>query len=258
MRRIISSTLAAAALLFFGALPARAQDPYIQVQVLEVAPAEISAFVDAVHTLIEAAEAADLSADFGWSVYAEGNRFHVVTSHASMTEFEDEEAFVREFQGTEGEALLGEAFEQFSSLDITASNSLSRTMPEWSYMPEDGMNEEDMQGVRVFQSWVRGGDNEEAFDENAKAAAALLGEMGWPYPVFASRVVFGEGGLITFAMVHDGLANVYGENAFDGYIETAGIGEKWGELFQARREMIRRNAVLDVTYRADLSYDPEM
>ncbi len=257
MRRIISSTFAVAALLSIGALPARAQDPYMQVQVLEVAPAEIPAFVDAVHTLIEAAKAADLSADFGWAVYSEGNRFHIVTGHASMTEFEDEEAFVREFQGTDGEALMGEAFAKFAGLDITGSNSLSRTMPEWSYIPEDGMPEEDLQGARVFQTWVRG-DHEEAFDENAKAVAALLGEIGLPYPVLASRVVFGEGGLVTFALLHDGLANLYGENSFGGYLERSGTGEKWGELFQARREMIRRNDAFDVNYRADLSYDPGM
>ncbi|MFQ5691340.1 MAG: hypothetical protein ACE5HQ_13855 [Gemmatimonadota bacterium] len=255
----LASALIAASLLIVATVPVLAQDTgptFVEVETFTVAPEDGPAFVEAVKKIVEAAKLANLDGEFRWSVYQDGDDYRAVSFHKNMAYFDDPAVWMRQFQGTPGEAVLTEAFGMFSGLDMRMTRSVARFVPEWSYQPgESGVTPGEQEGSVVFQTWVKNGQ-EEAYDENTKAIMAALKETDFAYPIFGHQVIMGDTDETYFVVLHDGLENFYGENSFANAIEKSGIGEKWGALFQARPGLTRGNDNYTSAYRADLSYRP--
>lgn len=259
MRRLITPLLASAFVLT-GAIPLAAQEEeepgLVHVQVFKVAPAHGDEFEAAVTKVVEAANQADLSPEFAWQMYSENGNYHLVTWPESMAEFDKEGEFEAQFVGTPGEATLQEAFSMFEELHVTTESFILDTPPDWTYMPEGGMEMSNVEGIMVFQAWVAPGKYE-AYEENTKELMGLLAEMNFTYPVIGHRTMIGDQGRTSFVVPHDGLANFYGENNMEAHLERSGLGDQWSALFEKRMELVRKLDSFPAVFRAELSYNPE-
>ncbi|MFQ5680328.1 MAG: hypothetical protein ACE5HP_12825 [Gemmatimonadota bacterium] len=255
MGKAVTSFLAAAALVLAAAPTLVAQDGprFVQVEEFDVSPGTAPQFEAAIAKAVEAANQASLAGEFGWSTYQDGSKYHIVTWHQSMGNLDDEMLWQRQFVGTPGEALLGEAFAMFAEVQASGSSHIAEAVPEWTYEPENGLDGDDAVGAVVFRDWVEF-SQQEAFDANTKELIALLGEMDFPYPVYGHRVRVGDIGQCYFVVLHDGLDHFYGDKSIEKFIEAAGVGEKWGTAMQARGPMMRSTDSFNVAYREDLSY----
>lgn len=260
MSRITTVLAALAALALAGPVPAQAQDTdaeqpaFASVEVIEVVPAEVARFRGAVEKLAQAARKAGLEGRFDWDVYQKDGAFHIVSWHASLKDFEDEDLWYRQFEGTPGQATMEAAFGEIAGLNAKVRTDVHRHLPELSYMPDEPAIEPGKQrGIFLVQDWVAFG-SEEAFRENTKAVLALLAEVGYRYPVYAHRTVIGDNGLFVLAVVHDGDANFHGVNSLQGLLEKAGKGEAWGKVMQERMSLLRDHETSSITYRPELSY----
>ena len=259
MKRLASSSLAVAALLVGGVLPAQAQEEaptLVSVGTLSVTPAHSAQFRDLVTKVVEAAKMSNLDAKYGWSVYQQDNKYHFVTWPENWASLDDQGAWVREVGEGEGGALMQEAFAEFQDLWVTSESHMAGLVEEWSYMPEDGLQPGDHTGAVIFESWVRPGKAEE-YSENTAEIMKMLGETGIPYPIYGHRVLMGDENLTYFVVLHDGLSDFYGEKSFGAFIEAAGIGEEWAALFEARSELIYASDNYQTTWRQDMSYMPD-
>jgi hypothetical protein len=259
MKKLASSFLAVAALLVAGVLPARAQEEapnLVSVGTLSVAPSQTQQFAEIVGKVVEAATMSNLDAKHAWSVYQDGNDFHVVTWPENWAQLDDQGAFVREIGAGEGAELMQEAFAEFEDLWVTSSSQMAVHVDDWSYEPEDGLMAGDHTGAVIFQTWVRPGMSEE-YGENTAAVMALFKEMGYPYPIYGHRVAMGDENLTYFVVLHDGLGDFYGAKSIGQLLEASGLGERWGELFEARGQLIYNNDSYQVGWRQDMSYLPD-
>lgn len=259
--RRLAAFAAVAPLLGGGPAPALAQEAggqteYVFVQKFQVAPGHAAKFLEAAQMVVRAAEQADLAARYGWALYRDSFDFYLVEWPESMAYFDDPEQWMRQFEGTPGHETLMGAFGMFEEVDVSSTSWVEATVPEWSYMPEDpAVGPRDYQGVYVVQDWVKFG-HQQAFAENTRAIIGLLGEIGYPYPVFGHRGVIGEGGQVTFVIVHDGLDRFYGENSVERLLAAAGKQEEWGRLMEARSPMLLKAASFTAAYLPEHSYEP--
>ncbi|MGH7540473.1 MAG: hypothetical protein ACRELC_05700 [Gemmatimonadota bacterium] len=229
---------------------------YIVVTALEVAPPDAEAFADLVRDVRTAAEAADLPAEFRWDMYRKDDVFYLVSWRPDMASFDDPEAFMRAFQGTPQASRVQAAMERAQGLRVTARSSVSRSVPEWSYMPASAvLAEGEHGGVFVISNWTAG--SEEAYDASTKAIMAMLGEIGYPYPVFVSRVILGEE-TVDFAIPFDTPGNFYGQHSVFALLEQAGRTADWESLMGERRSLLARTETLMVFYAPELSYRPDL
>lgn len=262
MRRIASAVLVAAGIMATASAPALAQEDegaFWKVTTYKVPPPFAQQFSDAVEKAVEAAKLAELGPEWGWMVYTENSNFHVVTRHESLADLDDEEAWSRQFAGTAGEATLQEAFAMFQEVHgFTVESHITRSLPAWSYEPaEASFGEDGPDGVMLYQSHLMPGTSE-AYGANTIALMDMFREMGYPYPIYANRVVVGDESMVYFVMPYDDLANVYGENSIGSWLEKTGMGEKWGALFEERRPMQMDTNSFSMSYASGLSYWQEM
>jgi hypothetical protein len=259
MKRLASSFLVVAALLVAGVLPAQAQEEaptLVSVGTLSVTPAHSAQFGELVAKVVEAAKMSDLDAKYRWAVYQEGNKFRFVTWPENWASLDDQGAWVREVGAGEGGAMMQEAFAEFEELWVTSESHMAGMVEEWSYVPEDGLQAGDHTGAVVFQTWVRPG-MAEAYSENTAGIMTLMGEIGFPYPIYGHRVLLGDENLTYFVVLHDGLSDFYGEKSFGAFIEAAGVGEEWAAHFEARNELVYATDTWQSTWRQDMSYLPD-
>lgn len=260
MKRL-ASLLAVAALLTAGVLPAHAQEApeppnLTSVGTLTVTPAHSAQFAEVVAKVVEAATMSNLDAKYRWAVYQDGNKFHFITWPENWASLDDQGAWVREVGAGEGGALMQEAFDEFQELWVTSESHMAAQVEEWSYEPEDGLQVGDHTGAVVFQAWVRPGMAEE-YSENTAGIMGMLGEMGFPYPVFGYRVLIGDENQTYFVLLHDGLSDFYGEKSIGAFLEASGMGDAWGEHMNARNELMYANDMWQSTWRQDMSYMPD-
>jgi hypothetical protein len=258
MRRIASAVLVAAGIMAVTSVPALAQEEagaYWKVTTYTVPPPFAAQFSDAIEKAVEAAKLAELGPEWGWMVYTENNNYHVVARHESLAELEDEGAWARQFEGTAGEAMLQEAFAMFQEVHgFTVESHVSQSLPAWSYEPEEmSFGEDGPGGVMMYQSRQMPGTNE-AYSENTVAVMDVLREMGYPYAVYANRVIVGDESMVYFVMPYDDLTKVYGENSIGTWLEKTEMGEKWEALFEKRRPMQMSTNQFYMSYQPELSY----
>lgn len=259
MRTLVAS-LAAAAVALAPFTPAAAQedaDPgYTVVTTLEVAPPDRAAFTDAVRTVRDAAEAAGLGAEFRWEIYNRDDTFYFVSWRESMASFDDPEAFMRQFEGTPHAQTIRGAMQSFEKLRVKASSSVSRALPEWSYVPESPAVEAGRHaGVYVISNRI-GSASEAAFGESTQGIMRMLGEMGYPYPVYASRVMLGEEA-VEFVIPFDTPGNFWGQHSLPAHLEQSGMGEAWESHMRERGSMLLDTESMMAFFMPELSYMPE-
>ena len=97
-----------------------------------------------------------------------------------------------------------------------------------------------------------GMETETAFDESTKDVMGMLTEMGYPYPVLGHRTLVGDGGKVSFVVLHDGLADFYGPNSIESVANEAQM-EAWGEEFAKRNQMVTKRNSFNVVFLPDLS-----
>lgn len=257
----VAALAAVVPLLAGGPAPALAQQEgvrteYVFVQKFQVAPGDAATFLEAARMAVQAAGQADLARQYGWALYRDGFDFYLVEWPGSMAYFDDPQQWMRQFEGTPGHGTLMAALAMFEEVDMSSTSWVEATEPEWSYMPENpAVGPGDYRGVYVVQDWVRFG-HQQAFAENTKAIMGLLGEVGYPYPVFGHRGVIADGGQVTFVVVHDGLDRFYGQNSLERLLAAAGKAEEWGRLMEARSPMLRKVASFTAAYLPEHSYEP--
>lgn len=263
MRKLVASVAVGAFALIPLApfTPALAQEDapveYTVVSSLEVAPPDRAAFTDAVRSFREAAEAAGLDARYRWDVYNRDNTFYIVSWRESMAAFDDPEAFMRAFEGTPQAEAVQRVVRSFQDLHVTAKTSVSRPVPEWSYMPENAAVQEGQHaGVYVISNWL-GATSEEAFDGSTREIMRMLGEMGYPYPVFTSRVMFGDE-TIDFVIPFDTPGNFWGQHSLPAHLEQSGMGDAWESHMRDRGALLADTESMMAFRMPELSYRPDL
>lgn len=253
-----NAAVAVIALSFGVAAPSLAQEapPFSEVSRLELAPADVDPFLEAVKTVRDAAMEASLDARFAWDVYRWDNTIYFVTWHESLVNFEDPEAFVRAFQGTAVADRVMAAFESTMDLHVREGiNEVFRGRPDMSYVPASpAVAEGEHAGVLVIRQWPAGGDPA-VYEESAKGFMGMLTEMGGPYPVFVSQNLIGRGGYV-IAVPFDAMSSLYGENSLEEGLAASGMGARWGDHATAHQELLADVESFHVMYLPEHSYRP--
>jgi hypothetical protein len=264
MRRTITAFASLALVAAAGQGQALAQDAeysapemagpqYREITQFEVSPGDAAAFEMAIEKIVTAAEQAGLSADFGWLFYRDGSDFTLVYPIESMAYFDDEQQWMRQFQGTPGEALLMEAFGEFTGLHYSSSSHVIKVNPEHTYRPATPI--ENPNYVQVIRNWVAPGQ-QEAHAENTVKLLALIEEVGWPYEVYAFETVIGDGGLRVYVIPYDDKALYYGDNSLSAYLAQNEKAEAWEALVVERRKLLRDSDDLEMELVPAMTYMP--
>lgn len=253
------SAPAAILLVLALAAPAHGQDApaYSEVSQVELAPADASAFLEAVKTVRDAATEVNLDARFAWDAYRWDNTIYFVTWHESLANLEDPEAFVRAFQGTEVADRVMAAFQSTGPLDVEGGMSeVNRARPDLGYVPESpAVQHGQHEGVLVIRQWPAGGDPA-PYEESVKGFMSMLSEMDAPYPVFVSQNMVGRGGFV-IAVPFESMSSFYGENSLPRGLAEAGMGDRWSEHEAAHRKLISNAESFHVWYLPEHSYRPD-
>lgn len=225
-----------------------------EVSIMKINPADIEAFLGIVGKVRAAAEAAGLSAEYGWQTWMRDFEVGIVSTLENMAMLDDEEAWMRAFVGTPGEEMLAAAFAEFETMG--AATPLTREVWEheaaWSYDPADPSITETTNAA-VLEFWVKPGMEAE-FEEAAAEVGAFLNKLGGPYPINAFRTVMGDVGKVTWATFHDGWADYYGVNSSEAVIAEAGLTEEWQAVVEKFLPCITDSRSSQMEFLADLSY----
>ncbi len=234
--------------------PETAGPQYRDITEFEVSPGDAAAFEMTIEKIVSAAELAGLSADFGWLVVRDGSDFTLVYPFESMAYFDDEEVWMRQFQGTPGEATLMEAFGDFTGLNYSSASHVIKVNPEHSYRPATPI--ESPSYVHVIRNWVAPGQ-QEAHSENTAKLMAIIEEIASPYAVYAFEGVIGDGGLRSYVIPFDNMASFYGDNSMGAYLAQHEKAEEWEALLGARMKLLRDSEDFDAEVVPGMTYMPE-
>lgn len=255
MRRTF--TWAGALLLTMGivsAAPAQTADVQrVHLEVFRVPTDQMEAFEEVAATIVEAAEQAELSPDFGWWFYQDGPRYTVVSPVKSMGQFDDPEYWIRAFEGTPGEATLAAAMEEYGKLTARVQTSVIQGSGDWSYRPA---SPRESKFARVMLARVKP-SMQTAFDRNVRAWMKALREVGYPYRIDVHRTLIVEAGLSHIVIHHDDMAAIHGEGAVPAVFEKAGRSSDYERLIGELMECLEDYRWEDHTFRPDISYMPE-
>ena len=234
--------------------PETAGPQYREINEFSVSPGDAAAFEATIEKIVAAAEQAGLSADFGWLFFRDGSDFTLVYPFENMAYFDDEEVWMRQFQGTPGEATLMEAFGDFTGLDYSSANHIIKLNPEHSYRPATPI--ENPNWVHVVRNWVAPG-RQEAHSENTVKLMALIEEVGWPYEVYAFNGVIGDGGLRSYVIPFDNKASFYGDNSLGAFLAQHEKAEEWEAVLGERQKLLRDSDDFDTELVPGMTYMPE-
>jgi len=224
-----------------------------EVQTIEVRPDHIDEFMEVVGKIHQAAEASSLAGEYGWHIWVDGFDVIIASPASNMASFDDPTAWVREFQGTPGEAILNEAMEAMGDIAATpASREIWEVVEDWSWSPETAPFEQPGH-AELFEFWVRPGKMEE-FQEVAKEIAAFAGRSGGVYPMTGYRFQFGEVGRAAFIVFLDDWASYYGPNSMESRIAGTPAAAEWEDILTRLRDCITDFDKTQIDYVADLSY----
>ncbi len=225
-----------------------------EVSIMKINPANIEAFVGNIGQVRSAAEAAGLSAEYGWQVWLRDFEIGIVSTLENMAVLDDEEAWMRAFEGTPGEEMITAAMEQFQSMG--AATPLTREIWEheadWGYAPDEP-GVEQVTGAAMLEVWIKPGMEAE-FEEAAAAVGAFIREMGGPYAVNAFRTVVGDVGKVTWVTLHDGWADYYGVNSSEAAIAEAGMTDEWQAVVEKFLPCVTGSRSSQMEFLADASY----
>ena len=199
--------------------------------------------------------AADLASTLPWHLYRQDTKYHMVIPMESLDRLDPAsgQEMMAKIMGTEGESHLMAAMESMGAAGASMTSQFMQVVPEWTYYPAS-YDPESQTMASIFEAWLKYGVDE-AYDENARDIMGMLKEMSYPYPVIGHRTLVGEGGKVSFAVLHDGLAEFYGPNAIDNVASPAQL-EAWGKAFEAQDAMVMRRNSFNAVYVPELSNAP--
>ncbi len=257
MKRLVPLLTLAAVGVAFVPAAAPAQDEgggeLVHLIKWEVNPADAAKWTEGIQKIVAAAKQAQLSNDYSWSFYQENIfEYRLVYPIKNMAYFDDEMAWMRQFEGTPGQAPLMAAFQQLNATAATTvSNLVTQSVPGWGY--ETGMDMANLPVAHVDEIWLKPGV-EEQYDALMKEFMAFVKEMGYPYPMMGFRPRIGGTGEHHIVTWFDSRENFYGENNLDRMIEAKGAQERWTGMLGRFTQLITRAHHFDSDYRPDMSY----
>ena len=225
------------------------------VQTVLVSPTDARAYELVMAKFADAAEAAGLSADYGWTYLNEGFTYTMVFPFKDYAYWDDPQQWMRAFeQGTEAEEMLQEAMVEFYDLDVrTVASEVIEHVPEWSFAPAAHV-EPTM--VHVSEFWLRPGKQEE-FSQLSEDVVAFLEEIGYAYPISGHRVHFGDTDRTLFVTWYDSRTDYYGAKSLDAAIAEKGAQEGWGQLIRRVLELIIDVRDSDRVMKPAMGYSPK-
>ena len=255
-RLFMLGSLLTALALPTGVLAQEEEGQLVEVGTWKVHPSSVAQFEGVVQKVVEAAGQAGLTNEFGWLFWSDAFTYTLVSFQPNMASFDDsDERWMRQFEGTPGEATLQEAFAEMASVRFQVlSNEVVEAVPDWSYEPE--MASWPPGFAEVAEVWVTAGKDEE-FDALAKEYVSVLKDIGYPYQVAGHRVRFGNTGRVVFVTFYDTRENFYGKNDFDQMVMSKGAGEKYQEIIGKFLMVVDDFKSSHIAYRTELSYWPE-
>ncbi len=267
MRKLIT-TAAASCLALAFALPAWAQETsmqayaeaaprFIEVNQLDIAPADADAFLALVKQVKDAAVAVGLDPKFRWDTYRWDNTIYFVSWHESMGDFDNPEAFAQAFAGTAQEATVQQAMTKSQSMNIVGKTEVAMYQWDWSYLPENPAFQPGQHGgIYVIDNWIAPGKLE-AWAENTKGVMEMLAQMDGPYPVIATQTMMGDG-RVSFVIPFDNMSNFYGANSLQEGLAASGMQEQWGAHMQKRSPLLSKTKSQFAWYLPEHSYRPDL
>jgi hypothetical protein len=226
----------------------------LYVQTIKVMPTDARAYEAVMVKMAEAAELAGLSDEYGWTFMNTAFTYTMVFPFEDFAHWDDPQQWLRQFQGTEGEAILQDAIQEFHRLDTrVAASEVLEHVKEWSYEPEAAVGT--MAFANITEFWLKPG-REPQYGELVKDVVAVLEEIDYPYAVTGHRVHFGDSGRTVFVTWYDDRASYYGVNSLDRLlIEKEAMG-RWGELLSRLPELVLDVSDRDATIKPRMSYWP--
>ncbi len=207
----------------------------VQVMTWEIAPDQTDEWEAVIKEIVDAAKAANLGHDYGWTFYSKNNDYTLIYPIANYAYFDDPMQWMRQFEGTEGNEALQAAMAKFPTIDHRVVNEMiSVHKMDWSYIPGDMADLQqkmmDHRYVEVFEFSIRPGKNEE-FGEIIKEYMTFFKEIGYSYPIMGHDTKFGQSGRAVFVTMIDDLSDFYGENNFEATVAKANATERMQELW---------------------------
>lgn len=227
---------------------------FSEVMEFDVSPADAASFEMTMEKIVEAANLAELPADYGWMFFRNGSKFTLVYPVKSMAYFDDEDQWMRQFMGTPGEATLMEAFEMFGDLDYSQTSMVHKYNPAHSYEPPNPI--ENPNHVMVYINWVKPG-KQEAHAENTAALMKIISDVQWRYAVHAYDGVIGDGGARYYVVPFDDLSTFHGDGSLSAYLAQHEKAEDWEALYGERMKLVRAMDSQDLEFVPDMTYQPE-
>ncbi len=227
-----------------------------QVMTFRVQPSDAPAFQAMMSEVVKAAGEANLGANYGWSFWNDMFDYTLVFRVSNMAYFDDEEQWMRQFEGTPGQATLTAAFAEMENIEFDVlSNEIVESVNEWTYAPASGYNGAGF--VHVDEIWVKSGQaSQEKFSELSKELVAVLGEIEFPYQVVGNRVRLGGSGRTVFVTMFDSKDAFYGKNSLENLAMEKGAHERLDALFAQLSEVITGWEHSDMAFVPDMTYLP--
>jgi len=224
------------------------------IQVIDVMPEDVMAYENAMSTVVKAAGAAQLSEGFKWSIWNDDFTYTLVFPIKEYAYFDTPDQWMKQFEGTAGEAVLQEAFQAFSEVDMRVrSTEIVEHVEDWTYSPPTPVEGADYAHVHSFRIKP---NQDEAFGEVIKDISAFFGDLDYPYALAGHRTHFGDSGLATFVIWHDDPGAYHGANNIDNLVEKKMMGDRWSELMGRLAKTILGSQHGDQEYKPELSYWP--
>lgn len=195
-RRII--TLAFVVCTPIAAIAQQAIPPYTAISTFKVIPTEAGRWEEAAKQIVDAAGKARLKPQFGWGMWQNDMRYAIVGSMQKMAELDDPMMWMRQFNNTPGQVVLGQAFQKMTGMHFQEEDDVFQNVAEWSYAPAV---EGPATWAYVEDEWLVGGSDEQA-DKLIREASAILKAANFPYRMIGARAPVGRRRL-QFAILYD-------------------------------------------------------
>ncbi len=222
---------------------------------LRVLPKDVERFGAGVQKIVQAAEQANLGADFGWSVWTDQFVYHIVGTENNMAALDGgDERWMKQFEGTPGQATLAAAFEELS--DIPSENlgsEITQIVPAWTY----GLDKiPEQPGFAEVCEYSIAAGMEENFDGVYKDFIGIITTLGYPYGHIGHRFRFGSPASHVGVTIYDTKEYFFGQNDLERLVEQKGMGDAWSKLIADFLPTVTAVDCSHVAYVPDMSYQP--
>ncbi len=222
---------------------------------LRVLPKDVERFGAGVQKIVQAAEQANLGADFGWSVWTDQFVYHIVGTENNMAALDGgDERWMKQFEGTPGQATLAAAFEELS--DIPSQNlgsEITQVVPAWTY----GLDKiPEQPGFAEVCEYSIAAGMEENFDGVYKDFIGIITTLGYPYGHIGHRFRFGSPASHVGVTIYDTKEYFFGQNDLERLVEQKGMGDAWSKLIADFLPTVTAVDCSHVAYVPEMSYQP--